>query len=101
MDSDDGGTSVEIGSSLAGMTLDGELEGLADSETSGSTDVLAVICSVALAESVDDVLEVWITACSAVSAKLLSGILEVLAESQAAGCSAKSAESPESASDSA
>ena len=43
MDSDDGGTSGERGPSLAGMTLDGELEGLADSEASGSTEVLAVL----------------------------------------------------------
>ena len=82
MDSDDGGTSVEIGPSLAGMTLDGELEGLADSEAAGSTDVLAMICSVVLAESV-------------------AGILEALAESRVAGCSAEIAESSDSPSDSA
>ena len=40
MDSDVGGTSVEREPSLAGMTLDEELEGLADSEASGSAEVL-------------------------------------------------------------
>ena len=96
MSSDDGGTSGERGPSLAGITLDGELEGWADSKTAGSAKEVAVLtkaCYVVLAESVAGVLEVRITACSAVSAESVAGILEVLAESQAAGCSAELAES--------
>ena len=43
MDSNVGGTSLERGPSPAGMTLDEELEGWADSEASGSAEVLAVL----------------------------------------------------------
>ena len=63
MDSDVGGTSVEREPSLAGMTLDGELKSLADSEASGSAEDLAVLTK----------------PYPAVSAKSVAGVSEVLA----------------------